>query len=155
MHDPTETIRRQEGAEINAEPARREALEAKHGQVWDTDELRRDFEVVGFLSPYVVVHRRSDGVKGSLQFQHDPRLYFNFKADWSGPGRRDYRGAAVVVPSPLPESHTHRGDQVVEENTMRITVENDDKGTGVAEVFLQKLEAKRLTGKGRGRGSSD
>ena len=81
MNDPTEAIRRQEVIEINIDPGSREALEEKHGQVWDTDQLRRDFEAVGFLSPYIVVRRRSDGVKGSLQFQHDPRFYFNFKAD--------------------------------------------------------------------------
>lgn len=79
MHDPTETIRRQRLAEINAEPGSREALEAEHGQVWDTDQVRELFEVLGFLAPYVVVRRRSDGVKGSLEFQHDPRLYFNFQ----------------------------------------------------------------------------
>ena len=79
MHDPTETIRRQEVAEINAEPGSREALEEKHGEVWDTDQLRRDFEVTGFMAPLVVVRRKSDGAMGSLEFQHDPRLYFNFQ----------------------------------------------------------------------------
>ena len=54
MTDPTEAIRRQRVAEINAEPGSREALEAEHGQVWDTTELQRDFEVLGFLAPYVV-----------------------------------------------------------------------------------------------------
>jgi hypothetical protein len=34
--------------------------------------------VVGFTAPYVVVRRRSDGKKGSLEFQHDPRFYFGF-----------------------------------------------------------------------------
>ncbi len=81
MHDPTETIRRQELAEINAEPGSREALEATHGQVWDTQELQQDFDVLGFMAPYIGVFRKSDGAKGSLKFQHDPRLYFNFVAD--------------------------------------------------------------------------
>lgn len=81
MPDPTETIRRQQLTEINADPGSREALEAKHGQVWDTEELRRDFEVLGFAAPLIVVRRRSDGVKGSLYFQHSPRLYFGFEAD--------------------------------------------------------------------------
>lgn len=81
MPDPTETIRRQQLAEINADPGSREALEAKHGQVWNTEELRRDFEVLGFAAPLIVVRRRSDGVKGSLYFQHDPRFYFDFQAD--------------------------------------------------------------------------
>lgn len=78
MADPTEDIRRAMVIEINAEPGSREALEAEHGQVWDTDDLRRDFEVTGFMAPLVGVRRRSDGVRGSLMFQHAPRLYFSF-----------------------------------------------------------------------------
>jgi hypothetical protein len=77
--DPTENIRRERVAEINADPGSREALEAKYGQVWDTTQLQRDFEVLGFLAPLVVVLRKSDFKKGSLEFQHSPRLYFNFK----------------------------------------------------------------------------
>jgi hypothetical protein len=79
MNDPTETIRRQMSAEINAQPGSREYLEAKHGQVWDTGQLQDDFEVLGFGAPLVVVRRRSDGMKGSLFFQHTPRLYYGFE----------------------------------------------------------------------------
>ena len=68
-------------AEINAQPGSREALEAEHGQVWNTQELGEDFEVLGFAAPLVVVRRRADGVLGSLFFQHSPRLYFSFCAD--------------------------------------------------------------------------
>ena len=81
MHDETETIRRHEAAAINADPGSREALEAMQGQVWDTKELQRDFDVTGFMAPLVVVRRKSDGVVGSLKFQHNPRFYFDFKAD--------------------------------------------------------------------------
>ena len=81
MNDPTEAIRRQQVAEINIDPGSREALEAKHGEVWDTQQLRDDFDVLGFLAPYIGVRRKSDGVKGSLTFQHDPRFYFDFKAE--------------------------------------------------------------------------
>ncbi|MEX1098006.1 MAG: hypothetical protein WED34_18330 [Planctomycetales bacterium] len=80
MTDPTEDIRRQRLAEINAEPGGREALEAQYGQVWSTDELSREFVVEGFLAPLIVVRRKSDGQRGSLEFQHQPRLYFNFVA---------------------------------------------------------------------------
>jgi hypothetical protein len=79
VNDPTEAIRRERLAEINAEPGTRQALEAEYGQVWTTDELRRDFEVIGFSAPLVVVRRKSDGQKGSLEFQHNPRLYFNWQ----------------------------------------------------------------------------
>ena len=81
MNDPTETIRRERLAEINAEPGSREALEAQYGQVWDTSELSKDFSVLGFLSPIVVVEKKSGHVKGSLEFQHDPRFYFNYVED--------------------------------------------------------------------------
>ena len=78
MFDTTETIRRQRLAEINAEPGSREALEAAHGQVWDTVQLTEEFEAIGFMAPLIVVRRKSDGRKGSLEFQHNPRFYFNF-----------------------------------------------------------------------------
>lgn len=79
MNDPTETIRRQRLAEINLTPGSREALEAAHGQVWDTDQLAEDFEAIGFMAPLIVVRRRADGAKGSLEFQHSPRFYFNWQ----------------------------------------------------------------------------
>ena len=50
------------------------------GVMWDTIELQRDFEVLGFSAPYVVVKRRSDGQKGTLEFTHQPRLYWGFQA---------------------------------------------------------------------------
>lgn len=75
--DPTEAIRHEMIAQTI--PTEREALEARVGQVWDTDELTRDFEALGFMAPIIVVRRRADGVKGSLQFQHSPRLYHSFE----------------------------------------------------------------------------
>ncbi|HPM85379.1 MAG TPA: hypothetical protein PLF81_31975 [Candidatus Anammoximicrobium sp.] len=81
MPDATEAVRRELLAEINAQPGSREALEAQHGRVWDTQELGQDFEVLGFAAPLVVVRRRSDGVRGSLFFHQSPRHYFAFQAD--------------------------------------------------------------------------
>ena len=81
MSDPTEQIRRERLAEINGDPSGRDALEKTYGRVWTTDELRRDYEVVGFAAPLVVVRRRADGKLGSLEFRHNPRFYFNFVAD--------------------------------------------------------------------------
>jgi len=79
MNDPTETARRQRVVEINLVPGSREALEAQHGKVWDTSQLTQDFEAIGFMAPFIVVRRRTDGVKGSLEFQHSPRFYFNWQ----------------------------------------------------------------------------
>ena len=81
MSDQTETIRRQQVAEINSDPGSRLSLEAKHGEVYDTSELQDAFSVLGFLAPYVVVQRKSDGARGSMKFQHSPRFYFGFSPE--------------------------------------------------------------------------
>ena len=81
MKDPTELIRRAIVNTINSNPGSREDLEKKHGQVWDTNQLGQDFEVKDFMAPYVVVKRKSDGVVGSLEFQHSPRFYYGFTPD--------------------------------------------------------------------------
>ena len=81
MCDATETIRRQMVAEINSDPSSRADLEAKHGQVWDTGQLQDEFQVLGFMAPFVVARRRSDGVRGSLMFQNDPRFYYGFSPE--------------------------------------------------------------------------
>jgi hypothetical protein len=70
------------GAVESQDPtSERKRLEAQHGQVWDTTQLTQDFEVLGFMAPYIVVRRKSDGRKGSLEFQHTPRFHFNFVLD--------------------------------------------------------------------------
>jgi len=77
--DETEAARRKRLAEVNLAATGREELEKRHGKVWDSQELRNEFEVIGFSAPWVIVKRKSDGVKGSLEFQHDPRFYFDFR----------------------------------------------------------------------------
>ncbi len=47
-------------------------------QTWDTTQLQEDFSVIGFSAPYVVVIRKADGVKGTLEFIHALRVYFDF-----------------------------------------------------------------------------
>jgi len=79
MNDKAEKLRRQRLAEINSNPKQKPELESEYGQTWDTAELARDFIVVGFLAPLIVVQRKSDGTVGSLEFQHQPRFYFNFQ----------------------------------------------------------------------------
>jgi hypothetical protein len=82
MSDETESMRRALLQEMQTSgPASRESLEQAHGQVWDTRQMTEEFEVIGFLAPYVGVRRRADGRKGSLMFQHDPRLYYSFVED--------------------------------------------------------------------------
>ena len=86
-HDETEEIRRSRLAAIHStvetdDPTtERKRLETEYGQVWDTGQLAEVFEVLGFMAPYIVIRRKSDGRKGSLEFQHMPRFYFNFVLD--------------------------------------------------------------------------
>ena len=79
--DVTEGIRKVLSAEINQNPNGREVLESRYGQVWDTEQLSKDFSVTGFMAPFVVVKRKEDGAVGSMEFQHDPRFYYNFVKD--------------------------------------------------------------------------
>lgn len=81
IDEEIEKARYAELVRINGEASDRATLEARYGQVWSTDELSREYEVVGFLAPYAVVKRRSDGVMGSVAFQHHPRFYFAFQED--------------------------------------------------------------------------
>ena len=79
--DPTEAYRRLRLAELNAAPAGRPELERRHGRVWDPAEMAAAFAVMGFMAPFVAVRRKADGKVGSLEFQHDPRFYFNWQED--------------------------------------------------------------------------
>jgi len=80
MHDSTAGIRRDMIA--TGQPHADLTDVQEHGeQTWDTQELQCDFEVLGFAAPFVVVRRRSDGVAGSLEFTHHPRVYFGWRQD--------------------------------------------------------------------------
>ena len=81
MSDPTAKDRLKRRAELNWAPSEREKLQQVHGPVWNTSQFQRDFEVLGFLAPYVMVRRKEDGRLGSVEFQASPRYYFNFEED--------------------------------------------------------------------------
>jgi len=102
MHDETEQARRARIAELNKFTSRINAgakanatftaqeqaaydlfleLEAQYGKVWDSDGLRQDFEVLGFMAPFVVAKHKASGKKGTLEFTHSPRAYFNWVED--------------------------------------------------------------------------
>jgi hypothetical protein len=81
MNDPTETIRHTMVQDINADAGDREWLKEKHGQVWNTQQLQEDFDVLQFAAPLIVVRQRSTGQMGSMFFQHQPRFYWGFKPD--------------------------------------------------------------------------
>ena len=81
MSDVTEPIRRKMVAEINAVEGSREYLESKHGEIWETTQLQENFEVIGFMAPFVGVRRRCDGVRGSVMFQARQRFYFRYQTE--------------------------------------------------------------------------
>ena len=81
MADQSEAIRRTLCKSLNSDPGSREDLESRYGDVWDTSELQETFTVLSFLSPFCIVSRKSDGVRGSVLFQHSPRFYHSFKPE--------------------------------------------------------------------------
>lgn len=70
----------EEAVKVISEPTR-EDFEKAFGQVWDTTELQEDYHVKSFLAPLVIVERKSDGQRGTLDFTHRPRFYYNFRAN--------------------------------------------------------------------------
>jgi hypothetical protein len=57
----------------------RQALEAAYGKVWNEEELAEEFKVTAIIASQVVVVRKADGQVGSMEYQNQPRFYFNFK----------------------------------------------------------------------------
>lgn len=79
-NDPTENIRRAL-IETDQPAADLAAAKARGSKTWDTHQLTEEFTVHAFAAPFVIVTRKSDGAKGTLEFTHSPRVYFNFVAD--------------------------------------------------------------------------
>ena len=73
MTDPTEDIRKQMIADINAPPVPGSTWKPTRASLGHPTAIR-DFEVIGFAAPLVVVRRKSDGQKGSLCSRLTPVL---------------------------------------------------------------------------------
>ena len=71
--DQTEELRKERIVKLN--------LEAQYGRLLTTTELTSDYDVLGFMAPYVVCRRLSDGKKGTFEFLHSPRFYFNWRGE--------------------------------------------------------------------------
>jgi hypothetical protein len=63
----------------------RDMIEQKVGKTWDTNELQKVFEVLGFSMGCCVVRNRETGKRGSLEFDRfdlegagATRLYHSF-----------------------------------------------------------------------------
>jgi hypothetical protein len=66
---------------MDQEQARRKELEEAYGKVYTTPEATEAFEFISFLAPFAIVVERSTGKKGTLQFDHMPRFYYDFRAE--------------------------------------------------------------------------
>ena len=75
MIDETETIRRARVAELA--DTHRAQLEEAYGQVYTLEELQKEYDIIGFAAPLVVVINKITAEKGSFEFTHLPRYYFN------------------------------------------------------------------------------
>ena len=67
---------------IDLEKEWKEALQNQYDGVQDiytTNEATAKYEFIGFMAPFALVKDKATGVKGTLEFTHRPRLYFNFK----------------------------------------------------------------------------
>ncbi|HQX49018.1 MAG TPA: hypothetical protein PLR25_03890, partial [Planctomycetaceae bacterium] len=78
--DETEHTNRSVCEQLKDEREWRVALEVIYGEVWDTSDLKRDFNVIGFLVPLVAVRRKDNGEEGTLEFLHHPRFYFSYRS---------------------------------------------------------------------------
>ena len=68
---------------VDLEKEWKEALQNQYDGVQDiytTNEATTKYEFIGFMAPFAMVKDRATGIKGTLQFTHRPRLYFNFTA---------------------------------------------------------------------------
>ena len=50
-------------------------------EVMTTSEMQELYTVEGFLAPFVVVRRKSDNKRGTLRFDHSPRIYYSFEEE--------------------------------------------------------------------------
>lgn len=46
-----------------------------------TEEMQEQYEVLGFALGFCIVKRKSDGVRGTLDMLHHPRVYFGFEPE--------------------------------------------------------------------------
>ena len=57
----------------------RKVIEERVGQVWNTDEVTKEFNIEGFLAPLCYGTHRETGVKITLAFTHSPRFYYGLR----------------------------------------------------------------------------
>lgn len=74
---PTLTAEEQARQALLADAPEQVKREQEEGRpIWTTTSMQAEFTVEAFAAPFVLVKRKSDGVRGTLQFTHVPRFYF-------------------------------------------------------------------------------
>lgn len=63
------------------------ALLRTNSNVWTNEELVDAFELSHFDPPYVYVIRKTDGIRGTVAFIDQPRLYFAFQPEETNDAR--------------------------------------------------------------------
>lgn len=58
----------------------RRRLEKQYGQVWNSNEMHQEFEILKITGSGFVVERRADGKRGSMDYLPSPLFYFDFQA---------------------------------------------------------------------------
>lgn len=56
-------------------------LESPCRRVWTAEEFAREFELLGLLVSPVIVRRKSDGMKGTIHFEGNLRVFFDFQPE--------------------------------------------------------------------------
>jgi hypothetical protein len=76
---PIRFLNRRDSSMSNEKQESRPALEAKYGQVWDAEEFARDFVATAIIGLTVVARRKTDNTVGTLEYQNDPRFYYQWQ----------------------------------------------------------------------------
>jgi hypothetical protein len=72
------------GKENNPHSLNRQELEASVGHVWDISTAAHQFDFLAFYGRRAVVKDRTSGLKGTIEIQDKPRLFFNFRPYMKG-----------------------------------------------------------------------
>ena len=50
-------------------------------RVWTAEAFAREFELLGLLISPAIIRRKSDGLKGTIRFEGNPRVFFDFQPE--------------------------------------------------------------------------
>lgn len=73
------SMKRKQRSQAGVPPMSRVELAARHGRVWDTVELAREFVVTAIIDGVIVVRRKEDGAVGQMSYQNQPRYYYGYE----------------------------------------------------------------------------